>query len=213
MKSWERWIVYPLCVIAILFALCAASWNICADKSGFIVGVLAVLVTTIVGWQIYYAIGMQEAVKNFDRLQNDFEDSNRLLKLQDQRNITLIEAFAKYREAEKEKDSKATQYRTCLEAYLLFLRSHIPLGNEYIGWVRGGFVYALTEMEENAHPLDKDLMIDHQAHLENTYEAIREELKMRKNEISEFISELKNIRDRRRDLVKKFEKEKQQLNH
>lgn len=209
MKSWERWVVYPMCIIAILFALCAASWNISADKSGFIVGVLAVLVTTIVGWQIYNAIGMQQIVKNYDSLQRDFERSNEALKAQDLRNVVLIEAFAKYYEAKKEKDSKATQYRIYLEAYLLFLRSNIPLGNEYIGWVRGGIIDALTEMEKKTHPLDKKLMIDHQSRLEDTYEAIREELKIRKNEISEFISELKNIRDRRRDLIKKFEKEKQ----
>lgn len=74
MEWWERWMVYPLCGIAILLALCAASWNVSADKSGFVVGVLAVLVTTLVGWQIWQSVNTRQELRDTrDDIRHEYE--------------------------------------------------------------------------------------------------------------------------------------------
>lgn len=74
MQSWERYIVYPLCAIAIIITLCAVSWNISADKSGFVVGVLAVLVTALVGWQIWQAVNTRQELRDTrDDIRHEYE--------------------------------------------------------------------------------------------------------------------------------------------
>lgn len=81
MKSWERWVVYPLCIIAILFALCAASWDISADKSGFVVGVLAALVTVLVGWQIWQAVNTRQELRDTrDEIRREYENEIRQIR-------------------------------------------------------------------------------------------------------------------------------------
>lgn len=74
MQSWERYIIYPLCAIAIIITLCAVSWNISADKSGFVVGVLAVLVTALVGWQIWQAVNTRQELRDTrDDIRHEYE--------------------------------------------------------------------------------------------------------------------------------------------
>lgn len=211
MKWWERFIIYPLCGLALLLSICTVSWNISADKSGFVVGVFTILVTILVGWQLYSVIGMHEAVRKFDSLQKDFDNSNRLLKLQDQRNITLINAFAKYYVAEKEKVSIATRYRAFVESLLLFIQSNIPIGNEHVSIARCKIFEALELLEENANTFDKQHLVDINSTMEETYDMLVGAINDRQEELSQFLKEVKSLRDRRRDLVKRFEKEKQQI--
>lgn len=63
MNGWERWIIYPLCIICTIICLCNMSWRIGADKSGFVVGVLAVLVTALVGWQIWQSVNARQELR------------------------------------------------------------------------------------------------------------------------------------------------------
>lgn len=81
MQTWERYIVYPLCAIAIITTLCAVSWNISADKSGFIVGVLAVLVTALVGWQIWQAVNTRQELRDTrDEIRWEYENEIRQIR-------------------------------------------------------------------------------------------------------------------------------------
>ncbi len=210
--AWSIFCSFASIIMAIIaLAKCAPSSQLHADYIGVIVGILALLVTAIVGWQIYNAIGMQEAVKKFDRLQKDFEESNRLLKQQDQRNITLINAFAKYYVAEKENVSIATRYRAFVEALLLFIQSNIPIGNEHVSNTRCELFGALESLEENANTFDKEHLVNINSTMEETYDTLVDAINARQEELSQFLKEVKSLRDRRRDLVKRFEKEKEQI--
>ena len=183
------------------------------DSSYFsvIVAVLSILVTVLLGWQIYNAVEMQNVIKKYDDLKSGFIKSNEQLQLQDQRNITLIDAFAKYNVAEKESNSITTKYRAFLEAYLLFLKANIPIGSEYINNCRGGFHGALADLENEAHPLDKQLLINNKSSYEDMYDKIRDTIKERQENLKALLKELDDLRDRRRDLTRKFEKELQQI--
>lgn len=206
--AWSIFCSFASIIMAIIaLAKCAPSSQLHADYIGVIVGILALLVTALVGWQIYNAIGMQEAVKKFDRLQKDFEESNRLLKLQDQRNITLIEAFALYYEAEKENDSIATKYRIYVEALLSFIQSNVPIGNQYVINARTELHGALDALERNANSFDKKHLVDLNSTMEDTFDLLIDATKARQEEVSQFLKEIKSLRDRRRDLVKRFKEE------
>ena len=210
--AWSMFCSFAAIIMAIIaLAKCAPSSQLHADYIGVIVGILALLVTALVGWQIYYAIGMQEAVKKFDRLQKDFDNSNRLLKQQDQRNITLINAFAKYYVAEKEKVSIATRYRAFVEALLLFIQSNIPIGNEHVSNTRCELFGALESLEENANTFDKEHLVNINSTMEETYDTLVDAINARQEGLSQLLKEVKSLRDRRRDLVKRFEKEKEQI--
>lgn len=91
MKKYERWIVYPISSIGIIIALFALCRN-CSRTVGFnhigdIVGILALLVTVLIGWNIYSAISIKEEWKDFKR-----DSENKLSKIKNiESNISDLE--------------------------------------------------------------------------------------------------------------------------
>lgn len=202
---WFSWIIF----IVAIAALCLA-WLRCkpieAEWASILVGAIGSIAGAVIGWQIYNAIEMRNIINRISDLENDFTKSNQDLQAQDKRNMLLIEAFAKYSEAEKEKDSKATQYRAYAEALLLFLKANIAVGHEYMNNTKSGLSAALTALESKVQPLDKKLFIDHDPQMENTYDEIIDVIKSRNKELSDLRKWIKGLRDRRRNLVKQFSK-------
>ena len=171
--AWSMFCSFAAIIMAIIaLAKCAPSSQLHADYIGVIVGILALLVTVLVGWQIYNAIRMQEAVRKFDRLQRNFTKANEALRAQDERNIILIDAFAKYYEAGKEKDSYATKYRILIEALNLFLKSNVPIGYHYIVETRTILNAALDRLESKAHSFDKKHLVDIDSTIEGAHEML-----------------------------------------
>ena len=203
---WFSWIIF----IVAIAALCLA-WLRCkpieAEWASILVGAIGSIAGSVIGWQIYNAIEMRNIINRISDLENGFTKSNQDLQAQDKRNMLLIEAFAKYSEAEKEKDSKATQYRAYAEALLLFLKANIAVGHEYMNNTKSGLSDALTALESKVQPLDKKLLIDHDSHIENTYDEIIDIIQYRKKELSDLKKLVKEFRDRRKSLVEKFNKE------
>lgn len=69
MKTHERWLVYPflsISVIASVIAICRTHPRVELgfDYIGLIVGILALLVTMLIGWQIWNLIDFDKRVKN-----------------------------------------------------------------------------------------------------------------------------------------------------
>ena len=73
MKNWERWLIYSLLGIQSLFiTVVLCRWyprvvcfqNLNFDYLGLIVGILALLVTVLLGWQIFSVIGLESRVRN-----------------------------------------------------------------------------------------------------------------------------------------------------
>lgn len=135
MRDWERWVVYPLCAICALICLCDMSWRIGADKSGFVVGVLAVLVTALVGWQIWQTIVSREEIRemrdNANRIEQRFSFLNTELTSQRESVPHLIEATRLFTTAntirmvaELDAVNLREAYATYVEAIIEFLQSN-----------------------------------------------------------------------------------------
>ena len=67
-KEYPIWII---CIVSLLFsvvAVCTAVWRtpeLSFDYQGVIVGVLSLLVTVLIGWNIYTTIGIENRISKF----------------------------------------------------------------------------------------------------------------------------------------------------
>lgn len=93
MKDWERWIIYPLltvCLIVSLVSVCHTHPRIESgfDYMGLIVGILSLLVTMLIGWQIYNALSLEQKVSNIKKEYDGLKDKSEALARQ-QENIKV----------------------------------------------------------------------------------------------------------------------------
>ena len=181
MKTLERWFVYPLCGIAILISLCAASWNISADESGFVVGVLGVLVTALVGWQVFNAIESSKIIRSLDTLRSRFERQSNLLEAQDQRSRNLIEAFAEERRGDAESVLTA-KYMCYLNSIHLFLIANVPPANQYLSQVELALSTTLQAIEHTTDKTTRQMFIEHQTAYAEIYNQIMVAIHQRQDE-------------------------------
>jgi hypothetical protein len=82
MKKWERWIVYPILAISISFSLAvickwlprilnineSGQYDLGFDYMGVIVGILSLLVTVLIGWNIYQLVDFKGKLKQINLL-------------------------------------------------------------------------------------------------------------------------------------------------
>ncbi len=93
MKTHERWLVYPflsISVIASVIAICRTCPRVELDFDymGLIVGILALLVTMLIGWQIYNAMNLDRKVSDIKQEYDGLKDRSEAL-AQQQENITI----------------------------------------------------------------------------------------------------------------------------
>lgn len=93
MKTHERWLVYPflsISVIASVIAICRTHPRVELgfDYMGLIVGILALLVTMLIGWQIYNALSLEQKVSNIKKEYDGLKDKSEALARQ-QENIKV----------------------------------------------------------------------------------------------------------------------------
>lgn len=84
-------------VSIIALAKCAPSSQLHADYIGAIVGILAILVTVLVGWQVYTLLEIKAVLKRVRRAENNLSKTeNRLLKklYKENANLSMIQAFS-----------------------------------------------------------------------------------------------------------------------
>lgn len=65
------WISLGLSIIAVFFSLCKGSHS--ADSFGSLAIVLSILVTILVGWNIYTFIDIKGTIKQIDKMKIDIE--------------------------------------------------------------------------------------------------------------------------------------------
>lgn len=71
MRKYERWIIYPISITGTIIALVALFKN-CPrtdglDYIGVIVGILALLVTALIGWQIFSIVNIEKIKENVEK--------------------------------------------------------------------------------------------------------------------------------------------------
>ena len=97
MRKRECCLVYPFLAVSLVMSLIAicltcprevTQQNLGFDYMGLIVGILALLVTMLIGWQIYNALSLDQKVSNIRREYDSLKQQNEVLTRQ-QENIKV----------------------------------------------------------------------------------------------------------------------------
>lgn len=96
--AWSLLCSFAAIVISIIaLAKCAPSSQLHADYIGVIVGMLALLVTVLVGWQVYALIEIKAVLRRMRKAENELSKAeNRLLKkiYKENANLSMMQAFS-----------------------------------------------------------------------------------------------------------------------
>jgi len=148
MKTWIGVLTVAVVFLGIGYLnLYCSGMKFDSGSAGVIVSALGVLVTALVGWQIFNAIEMRLIIKEYDDLKNRLNESNKALILQDERNLILIEAYAKIKEADNEFNSFSESYKIYLQSLELFLKANVPIKYKPIIDIRNGLNSILNSLK------------------------------------------------------------------
>lgn len=92
-KKIERYTIYPLLIISLVISLVSfcrthPRTELDFDYMGLIVGILSLLVTMLIGWQIYNALSLDQKVSNIKKEYDSLKDKSEALARQ-QENIKV----------------------------------------------------------------------------------------------------------------------------
>lgn len=188
--------------IALLIALIALRrWDIplwAISKSDFnVVDVLSILVTVLIGWQVFNAIENHKTLRRMDRLQSRFERSNRLLEIQDQRAMDLLGAFAQDRRGDNETELSA-KYLCYLNAIHLFIRANIPGANINLTDTESKLEQTLIAIENSKNNFFRGVFISNIPTYENTFREIMTLIHQRQEDLEALHIRITRLRDERR---------------
>lgn len=175
-------------------------------SAGVIVSALGVLVTALVGWQIFNAMEMRSVIKNYDKLKRQLEESSKALKMQDEQNLTLIEAYVKVNNASNSSYSFANQYEMYLESLELFLKANVPLRYKTIIEINAILDMTLTSLKWGIIT-DKRQFVEREKNFDELYLNILNHLHRREDNIKQLSSRLASIHDKRIAICQKIKDE------
>ena len=133
MKSHERWVIYPF----LLFSLVASVTAICRthprtelglDYIGVIVGVLALLVTMLIGWQIYNALSLEQKVSNIKKEFDGLKDKSEALARQQENIKVYNEASMEFIQGMTMLSRNTTELAQAYRIFCLSLLHYIESG-------------------------------------------------------------------------------------
>lgn len=178
------------------------------DYLGLIVGILALMVTFVVAWQIWTTIATKEEIKKATEAADKLKEVEKELQKQrdffETRNLEvryLIDAHAKLLEAEKTNDLSG-KYEAYAEALNLLLKSNVDLSYEQFDKAQMGLMSVVADFESCTDPIEASSFIDREKEYEWHYENVLSELKKRENDIEDFKRILVALRDNRRNAIK-----------
>lgn len=176
------------------------------NSAGVVISALGVLVTALVGWQIYNAIEMRSIIREYDKLKRQLEESSKALKMQDEQNLTLIEAYAKVNNATNGSYSFANQYEMYLESLELFLKANVPLRYKTIVEINAILDMTLTSLKWGIIT-DKRQFVEREKNFDELYLNILSHLHRREDNIKQLSSRLTSIHDKRIAICQKIKDE------
>lgn len=203
-------VVMAIAGVALLVALIALRrWDIplCALKtSDFnIADIFSILVTVLIGWQVFNAIENHKTLRRMDRLQSRFERSNRLLELQDQRAMDLLEAFAQDRKGDNE-DELSAKYMCYLNAIHLFVKANVPGANLNLSDAEYKLEQTLSAIENSKNSFSRRVFISHIPTYEDTFREIMTFIHQRQEDLTALHTRMTRLRDERRRVCENIQR-------
>lgn len=187
--------------MALLIALIALRrWDIpmCAIKSSDfnVVDILSVLVTVLIGWQVYNAIENSKMIRRMDRLKSELD---RRSNIWTQRNLEiehLVDAHSHY-QAALNSEFHSESYMQFANTLNLFLQSKVSLDYRPLQLTLQGLVDSLVRIESESGENDIENFIDSMADFDDLYDAIIASIHQREQDIEHLHRELLHIRSER----------------
>lgn len=170
-------------------------WSSKVSPASFVVSVLSVLVTLLVGWQIYNAIEVKSILSKFNKLERDFKKSNEALRIQDERNLSLMKAFY-CRNITSSHSNNTIRYIAALMAIKHFIDAdadpNYPPFRNLIGFLNRILHDIERDSAEHIEQFNR-----RETTCENIYEEIIGTINNRTNELREIAQQIRHIRRNR----------------
>lgn len=161
------------------FANCSISIR---DNRGNTESILAILVTFLVGWQIWQTIISRDELKEVNDIKNEYQKQIDILKEQDARNFCLIEAFELRRDAQTAPNN--TKYELTLRSIKQFLKAYTTSNYAYLLVLVNSLDVILSEIAKSPQKALEQFNAKRDE-LDNLYDEITTELNRRINETKE----------------------------
>lgn len=218
----DRYIPYTISIVAIIIAIIALAISLPRllwtdkfgnvdfgfDYLGVIVALLALMVTLMVGWNIWQTIISREEVrkidavrKRLDKLEVNIEAQRDMFKKHNLEIICLIDAHAKLYEAEQGGDL-SDKYINYAEAIRLLLQSNVDLSYEQFDRAQYGLISVINQFVLNTNPLEVEDFISREKEYNRYYALFISLLNKRGSEIEEFKRRLTQLHDHRKATIK-----------
>ncbi|MCM1216540.1 MAG: hypothetical protein NC209_04015 [Alistipes sp.] len=201
-----------IAAIVILIILCKYTprteyEDLSFDYQGVIVAIFSLIVTLLVGWQIYNAVENTKMLKRMDKLESDLKIRSNLLLRQNEETLDIIEAFNSIRIADQAKNDSGTKYLSSAIAIKLFLQGKVSLKYPPLQVRLVVLSNELTKIENANNEDEKILFARRFNDLDQLYDNIIDLIAMRKDNSKKFRISITNIRDRRKKLNQYRDKE------
>lgn len=167
------------------------------NNASMLITALGVMVTVLVGWQVFNAIENVKTLKRMDRMQTAFAHQHQLLKTQDKRGRDLIEAFAEARKGDAESILSA-KYMCYLNSIHLFISANVPAAYQCLTQVELELSNTLNLLEHSTDHTSQRMFIDHINDYENIYRRIMTLIHQRQEDIEALHDRITRYRDKRR---------------
>lgn len=199
---------------AIIFALGAIIMSIVAvahkcprfnldfDYIGLMVGILSLLVTALLGWQVFNAIENVKTLKKMEALESDLVKAISNFEQQDARNLDLIRAVNEIRKAATFK-YEFTKYKSAAKAIKLLLSAKVPIEDDLID-VQKELLITILDGIEKEDDSAKATFADACPAIDDLYHGIIEAINARTEDLNAFKREITSIRDRRVAFANKY---------
>lgn len=171
-----------------LFAVKTSDFNV--------VDILAVLVTVLMGWQVFNAIENSKTIRRMDRLKAELD---RKSDVWTQRNLEmqhLIDAHGHYQSA-LNSEYHSDSYLHFAIALNHFLQSNIPIGYRPLQQTLQGLSDSLIRIESESEEDDIQNFLDSMDDFNDLYQDIIAAIHLRKQDIERLHGELLEIRSDR----------------
>ena len=202
MKTWIGVLTVAVVFLGIGYLnLYCSGMKFDSGSAGVIVSALGVLVTALVGWQIYKSIEINSMLKNISKLEKEFIKSNNALAVQDIRNIELIEAFECKHQADKYDVGTSISHLTIRYYSLLLAVKHFINANMQYDY--NPFRDAVNKLSEvlihieNINPNERSQFNNRMDEYETIYDDIITAIDIRIEELRELKHIIKSNHDRR----------------
>ncbi len=195
--------VVVLYVVVIVLAVwlsyaCFCNLSFDPDKSaGLLVSALGVMVTALVGWQVFNAIENVKTLKRMNCVQSRFEKQSQLLETQDKRLSCLIEAFAQDRKGDSE-DELSSRYLCYLNAIHGLILANIPGANLHLLDTEMKLEKTLSDIENSDNTFSRNLFVSQMQSFEVIFREIITNIHQRQEDLESLHTRIIRLRDERK---------------